>query len=261
MSGKIQAIAIGQLKTHPDNPRFIKDEKFKKLLKSLQQFPDMMQVRPLIVTNELVILGGNMRYQAMIELGWESTPVIKVNWSLDQQKEFIIKDNVSYGEWDYDVLANEWEAKELNDWGVDVWSADELKSTDELKRDAQGYSREIKSPHYEPKQPLPPNLFELYNRDKTDRLIEKINDSDIPENVKDFLRIAALRHVVFSYEKIAEYYAHASVGVQELMEESALIVIDYDKAIENGYVRLGEKMRAMYETAETAEITVLTDED
>lgn len=116
-----QQIDIKKLKLNPNNPRVIKDYKFKKLVKSIQEFPQMLEIRPIIVNEDMVIIGGNMRYRAAIELGYKKVPVSKVvGLTEEQQKEFTIKDNLSYGEWDYDILANEWDAEKLDDWGADM---------------------------------------------------------------------------------------------------------------------------------------------
>lgn len=108
------------IKPNPSNPRIIRDDKFAKLVKSLKEFPEMANVRPVVINADGVILGGNMRYRAMVEAGWKKIPVERVDWPEEKQREFIIKDNVSGGEWDWDVLANEWDAGQLDEWGVDV---------------------------------------------------------------------------------------------------------------------------------------------
>lgn len=115
----MQKIKISKLKLHPDNPRFIKDDKFKKLVKSLTDFPQMAGVRPLVVNQDMVILGGNMRLRAMKEAGWKEAPVLIVDWNEDRQKEFVIKDNVGFGEWDWDDVANNWDDLPLDEWGLD----------------------------------------------------------------------------------------------------------------------------------------------
>lgn len=118
---KIQLTEISKIKANPDNPRVIKDDKFKKLVKSIQEFPQMMQIRPIVVNDEMMILGGNMRLRACIEAGLKKVHYIKaVNLTPEQQKEFIIKDNSNFGEWDWDTLANEWDDFNLSDWGLDV---------------------------------------------------------------------------------------------------------------------------------------------
>ncbi len=111
---------VSQIKPNPNNPRLIKDDKFKKLVQSIKDFPDMLNKRPIVVNKDMIVLGGNMRLKACIEAGMKDVPVIVADWSEEQQREFIIKDNVSGGEWDWDVLANEWDVKQLEDWGVDI---------------------------------------------------------------------------------------------------------------------------------------------
>jgi DNA modification methylase len=111
---------INKIKSNPNNPRVIKDDKFKKLVQSLKDLPEMAQVRPIVVNQDMIVLGGNMRLKAMKEAGWKEAPVAVVDWDEDKQRQFIIKDNVGFGEWDWDMLANEWDAESLGDWGLDV---------------------------------------------------------------------------------------------------------------------------------------------
>lgn len=118
---KYELIKIGLVKPNPNNPRLIKDEKFEKLVKSITEFPDMLKLRPIVVNQDMEVLGGNMRLKACIAAGLKEIPIIKaINLTPEQQKEFIIKDNVGFGEWDWDMLANEWEIEDLKDWGLDV---------------------------------------------------------------------------------------------------------------------------------------------
>lgn len=118
---KTEVIKISQIKSNPNNPRLIKDDKFRKLVKSVQEFPEMLQIRPIVVNEDMIVLGGNMRLKACIEAGLKEVPIIKASeLTPDQQRQFIIKDNISGGEWDWDMLANEWDAQELNDWGLDI---------------------------------------------------------------------------------------------------------------------------------------------
>ena len=113
-------VPIGQLKPNPNNPRIIKDDKFKKLVQSIKDLPEMAEVRPVVVNTDMVVLGGNMRLKAMREAGWKEVPIEVVDWDEDKQRQFIIKDNVSGGEWDWEMLANQWDAEELNEWGLDL---------------------------------------------------------------------------------------------------------------------------------------------
>ena len=116
----IKKVKITEVISNPNNPRLIKDDKFKKLVKSIQEFPDMLNVRPIVVNTDMVVLGGNMRLKAIKEAGIKEINVDIVDWNEQQQKEFIIKDNASFGEWDWNDLANNWDAEELTDWGLDI---------------------------------------------------------------------------------------------------------------------------------------------
>ena len=121
----IKQIDINLILSNPDNPRVIKDEKFKQLVKSLKGFPEMLKIRPIVVDESMMILGGNMRLNACKEVGMKKVWInIVEDWTDRQKKEFIIKDNVGFGEWYWDVLANDWEAQDLSDWGLDVWNVD-----------------------------------------------------------------------------------------------------------------------------------------
>jgi hypothetical protein len=113
---------ISEVKLNPNNPRLIKDDKFKKLVQSIKDFPEMLSIRPIVVNQDMIILGGNMRFRACKEAGITEIPVIVTDLSEDKQREFLIKDNISGGEWDWDLLANEWDNEELVEWGLDVWT-------------------------------------------------------------------------------------------------------------------------------------------
>lgn len=113
-------VKVDKVKSNPKNPRLIKDDKFKKLVKSIKDFPEMESVRPIVVNKDMVILGGNMRYKAMIECGYKEVNVEVVDWSEQKQNEFIIKDNVGFGEWEWEMVANEWDMEQLEDWGLNL---------------------------------------------------------------------------------------------------------------------------------------------
>lgn len=113
-------VSIKAVKENPENPRIIKDYKFQKLVKSVKEFPEMLKIRPIVVNKNNVVLGGNMRLKACIEAGLKDVWVLQTDLDEEAQKEFIIKDNSSFGEWDWDVLANEWNIDDLKDWGLDI---------------------------------------------------------------------------------------------------------------------------------------------
>ncbi len=118
---------INTLRENPNNPRTITREKFDKLVTSLREFPEMLEARPIVINPDGMVLGGNMRLKAAREAGLKEVQVYEATWEEAKQKEFIIKDNVSFGEHDWDVLANEWDAVQLDDWGLDVWQEEEEK--------------------------------------------------------------------------------------------------------------------------------------
>ena len=118
---EIKTVKLSEVKINPNNPRIIKDDKFHKLVKSIQEFPKMLEIRPIVVNSDMVVLGGNMRLKACKEAGLKEVPIIFADdLTEDEQRQFIIKDNVGFGEWDWDMLANEWEPELLDDWGLDV---------------------------------------------------------------------------------------------------------------------------------------------
>lgn len=124
----IQNVPINIVKANPNNPRIIKDDKFAKLVKSINEFPQMLNLRPIVVNDDMVVLGGNMRLKACKEAGLKEIPIIKASELTEQQqKEFIVKDNVGYGEWDWSDLANNWDAEQLQDWGLDIPGFDAIE--------------------------------------------------------------------------------------------------------------------------------------
>jgi len=163
----MQKVPINKIKANKKNPRIIKDDKFAKLVKSIREFPEMLEKRPIIcftdVDGKFVVLGGNMRLKASQEVGLKELPIILADdWTQEQRNEFLIKDNVGYGEWDWDMLANEWDSENLTDWGLDVWQApvevdydilDEEDVSDQLENMTNGVKKaiqiEFEAEHYE----------------------------------------------------------------------------------------------------------------
>jgi DNA modification methylase len=116
---------LSEIRENPKNPRLIKDQNFQKLVRSIQEFPEMLEARPIVVNPDNIVLGGNMRLKACKAAGLTEAPVYIASWEEAKANAFIIKDNVGFGEWDWDILANEWDAAELEEWGLDVWQPDE----------------------------------------------------------------------------------------------------------------------------------------
>jgi DNA modification methylase len=131
----MQRVNIQEVRLNEENPRYIKDHKFEKLVKSIKEFPQMLDLRPIVVNQDMIVLGGNMRLRACREAGLTEVPIIYAdNLTEEQQKEFVIKDNSSFGEWDWDILANEWDTEQLIDWGMDIpddWAVDEVLEAEE----------------------------------------------------------------------------------------------------------------------------------
>jgi len=167
----IKKVKISEIIANPNNPRVIRDDKFRKLVKSINEFPEMLEIRPIVVNDDMMVLGGNMRLKACKEAGLKEIHIIKAsNLSEQQQKEFIIKDNVGYGEWDWDMLANEYDDTELKEWGIDIPKFDSLgdldysildgdEGMDQLLEDlASGVKKaiqiEFEAEHYEEAQEL-----------------------------------------------------------------------------------------------------------
>lgn len=135
---KTEIVKIKEVKANPSNPRVIKNDKFKKLVNSIKEFPQMLEIRPIVVNEENIVLGGNMRLKACKEAGLKEVHIIKAsNLTEEQQREFIVKDNVGFGEWDWDLLANDWDVDKLDEWGLDL--PNDVFKTEELEAEEDNY--------------------------------------------------------------------------------------------------------------------------
>lgn len=196
-------------------------------------------VQPIVIDRDGVIVIGHCRALAAKKLGMEEVPCVCVdNLTQEQVNALRLVDNKSNESgWDFDLLASELNEVDLSafsfDWGIS-----------ESKTEENPYTTEVKIPQYEVVQDEP-LIEELYDREKEDELISEIDESNVSDKEKEFLRAAAHRHCVFDYRNIAEYYASASPEMQRLMERSALVIIDYDNAIANGYAELSDKIAEM----------------
>ena len=130
----MEKVKISKVIPNENNPRFIKDQKFKKLVKSIKEFPEMLKLRPIVVNKDMIVLGGNMRLKACAEAGLKEVYILKADELTEQQeREFIVKDNVGFGEWDWDALGNEWNSVQLEDWGMDNWqNMDDIETSDDF---------------------------------------------------------------------------------------------------------------------------------
>lgn len=225
-----------KIKINPENPRTITKKQFESLKKSIKAFTKMLKVRPIVYDENWIVLGGNMRLlgiQALVAEGFDAKDEYFASaegWTEEEKREFIIKDNISFGTWDWDKLANEWDSAKLAEWGMDVTNLED-----------DFYSRNITSPIYKPSD-WKPSIPDLVEKERTTKLLTDIEASTVTQEEKDFLKMAAARHNVFDYAKIADYYANATPEMQKLMEDSALVIIDYKKAIELGYIVLTKEI-------------------
>jgi len=241
---KIERIEINKLKPATYNPRQISKKQYKDLEESIDKFG---LVDPIIVNKDMTIIGGHQRYKIWSEKAKQSSidditiPCVVLELNKEQERELNIRLNKSGGEWDMDILANEFEIEELKDWGFK--EIDLGLNIDKINENP--YTNKIEAPTYEVSNDKP-KIKDLYNCEKTNKLIEKINESNIDKNEKDFLIKAAQRHIVFNYSKIADFYVHSNKDIQELMEDSALVIIDFEKAIKQGYVKLSNEITDQY---------------
>ncbi len=211
---------------------------------------------PILLDGENGIIAGHGRVMAAQNLGESKVPTIELSHMTDiQTRAYIITDNklaLNAG-WDNQMLALEIEdLKEANfDIGILGFDESELKDlfADEKEEEENAYTQNIAAPVYEPSEDKP-DIVDLYNDEKAMDLIVSIKESKLSEKEKQFLMTAASRHIVFDYAKIANFYAHSSKECQELMENSALIIVDFDKAIENGFVKLTQEINDMFQLDE-----------
>tara|TARA_R100001086_G_scaffold249990_1_gene192322 strand:+ start:1642 stop:2370 length:729 start_codon:yes stop_codon:yes gene_type:complete len=234
----IVKLKANKLKPATYNPRQISTKQYKDLKNSITKFG---LVDPIIVNKDYTVIGGHQRLKVLNEMDLQDIPCVVLDLSKDEEKELNVRLNKNTGEFDIDILANEFDIDELVDWGFK--HIDLGLNIDKLNENP--YTDKIEAPKYEASNEKP-KIKDLFDMSKTNKLIKKIKDSNIEKEEKDFLIKAAQRHLVFDYSKIADYYAHSNKQVQELMEDSALIIIDFNKAIENGYVKLKKEIQEFY---------------
>jgi hypothetical protein len=182
---KVDKIKISEVKTNPKNPRLIKDDKFKKLVKSIQDFPQMLEIRPIVVDENNIVLGGNMRLKACKEAGLKEVFIVKADNLTEQQKdEFIVKDNVGFGEWDWDMLANEWDTDKLQDWGLslpvfidNLTNNEGYEGLDQLSKLDKFLSAELK------------RMFLVYDNETFENVIEWFNKQQAKHGLENHSQV------------------------------------------------------------------------
>lgn len=236
---------------HPDNENGHPDEQIRSLAKVIAK----IGVRhPIHISKQSgKICGGHGRCLAFSKLGYDEVPIVWENFKDElEEVNYRASDNIGqYAEFNtteyklnLEKLGIELEDVDLEEFGIIELGveAEEERSTDDEK-----YTRKVESPIYEPQQETQPQVSELYDTEKTVKLFKEIRESSLDGEIKDFLLHAAHRHTKFNYKYIAEYYAHATPEEQNLMENSALVIIDFEKAIEKGFVKMTESFREEFE--------------
>lgn len=236
----LQYVDIEKVKKNPRNPRNISKKKLEYLKKSIKKNPKMLSVRPIVCDTNYMILGGNMRYEALKASGSKKIPVLIVEFSDEEKKHFVVQDNHAFGDWDYDLLAEDYDLDELEKYGLDIKKILDIEDDDT-------YTNKIQAGYYQPSGRMP-EINELTDDRKYQKLVDEIENTDLPEEIKNFLKTGASRHIVFNFEKIADYYCNTEgEKVKKLMEKQCLILIDLEKAIENGYVELTKNILELRE--------------
>ena len=235
---ELKKIKIEDIKPYERNPRF-NDDAVDAVKKSIEQCE---YVSPIVLDENNVILAGHTRYKALKKLGYkEAECVIKEGLTEEQKKKYRLLDNKTneLADWDMDLLSEELEGLDFGDLDLD-WG---IKKEEDLEEE-NPYTKSVNLPQYEIKGEAE-TLENLYDNEKAEQLISEIEESNVTEKEKEFLKAAAYRHYVFNFEKIAEYYAQATSEMQDLMEKSALVIIDYDDAIANGFTALTESLEEL----------------
>lgn len=232
-----QTIALAELSLDPSNVRKHSRRNLDAIKASLRKFG---QQKPIVVDAKGIVLAGNGTLTAAQELGWTEIQIVRTELAGVEATAFAIADNrtAELAEWEEDKLGEV--LKSLQDGGFDLASIGYSKSDfDSLVASglSDNYTHKVDAPVYAPKGEKPP-VVELFRSERADELLSKIEASKAPEEVKRFLKTAAARHIVFDYGKIAEFYCHADKETQALMEDSALVIIDFNKAMQLGYVKL-----------------------
>ena len=252
MPDQLEHWPLDRLVPYERNARTHSPEQVAQIAASIQEFGF---TNPILVAADAGIIAGHGRLMAARELALDTVPVLVLDHlTPEQRRAYVLADNklaLNAG-WDDSLLTEEITALHLQDFDLSVlgWSEDELAELldpegiddDQEGSDAENpYTDKVDVPPYEITGPKP-ELENVYDLSKVEELLQQIEQSSLPDKEKHFLRAAAYRHAVFNYQHCAEYYAHSGVDVQELMENSALVIVDLDKAIQNGWTKLGQQM-------------------
>lgn len=282
-----EVVNLTQVRVNERNPRTISKEKLEKLIDSILVFPKMLELRPIVLDNSNVALGGNMRYRALSEIAnmapedaveratrlargghrteaevqrlvdywreWLQEPTATIvraaNLSEEEQREFVIKDNVGFGYWDFDMLTNEWNIKDLEDWGMDLCVASEEEGEgddgggDTRTETEKLSSLEFTGMYYEPVNTPALTLKECVDTSKYEAKLQVIESSDLSEEQKIMMRTFAYRFIKINFEAVANYYQfNASEEEKRVLERLRTVLVDgsIDGFIEDDLIRVRE---------------------
>lgn len=242
---QIIEIDINDIKQYKNNAKIHTKKQIEQIVKSIERYGNN---DPIAIDENNTIIEGHGRYLALKKLGYTEVPVIRLEHLTEEQKrEYILVHNKLTMNTDFDLETLKSELDFIN-FDMTEFDFDIFENIPDEFAEENPYTSKITTPTYEPTKEQAPEITELYNMDKAKRLIEKIERSDLKPEIKEFLKIASYRHVVFDYRNIAEFYSHADKDTQELFEDNLLVIIDYNKAIENGVINI------------TADIAELADE-
>lgn len=244
---KISQIEVnkGQIEGLPKNPRFVKDEKFKKLVKSIEENPEMLGYRELLVYphgGKYIVIGGNMRLRACKELGYKEVPckVLPQDTTIEQLKAYTIKDNSGFGEWDFDLLANEWDVNDLSDWGLDL-NFGEANDEDAKSETEKLSQMEYNTIYYQASR-TDKDLAECVDQHKFQAKVEFINSLGLPAERKEILKLFAYRFLKIDFEAVADYYSfRATEDEKKAIERLRCVIIDNGQVggfIEDDLIRI-----------------------
>lgn len=284
-----EVINLTQVRVNEQNPRTITRNKLEKLIDSVLVFPKMLELRPIVLDNSNVALGGNMRYRAISEIAdmtpedavervtrlargghrteaevqrlvdywreWKKAPTATIarasDLSEEEQREFVIKDNVGFGEWDFDMLAHEWDIEDLQSWGMDLWTEDgsetteSKESTKEVKETEKLSSLDFTGMYYEPRNIPSLTLPDCVDMSKYEAKLSVIEESNLTEEQKDAMRILAYRFIKINFEAVANYYQfNATDEEKSVLERLRTVLVDgsVDGFIEDDLIRIREDM-------------------
>lgn len=246
---KITQRKVSELIPYANNSRTHSDAQVAQIAASIKEFG---WTNPILVDGANGIIAGHGRLLAARKLGYDEVPTIELSQLTENQKKaYIIADNklALNADWDDALLKIELESLQEMGFKVDLlgFDPDEIRELfDEDKESENQYTQKVEIPTYEPSD-TKPDVKDLYDDSKAFDLIAKIKTSKIPQAEKDFLMLTAGRHVQLNFQLIADYYAHSTKEVQELMEASALVIVDFNDAIANGWVRLSKNLDDIYD--------------